>query len=68
MKKFEYKMITVSREHMKKDSFQTEMLDKFNELGNEGWEIISAEGLNGSSILWKVAETTELIFIFKREK
>jgi Domain of unknown function (DUF4177) len=68
MKKFEYKMITVSREHMKKDSFQTEMLDRFNELGNEGWEIISAEGLNGSSLLWKVAETTELIFIFKREK
>ncbi|GAB2817144.1 DUF4177 domain-containing protein [Ferruginibacter profundus] len=68
MKKFEYKMITVSREHMKKDSFQTEMLDRFNELGNEGWEIISAEGLNGSSMLWKVAETTELIFIFKREK
>ena len=27
--KFEYKILTVSREHMKRESFQTEMLEKF---------------------------------------
>ncbi len=66
--KFEYKILSVSREHMKKESFQTEMLEKFNAYGEDGWEIISAEGMNGSSMLWHVTETTEVIFIFKKSK
>ncbi|MGC4102503.1 DUF4177 domain-containing protein [Ferruginibacter sp.] len=66
--KFEYKILTVSREHMKSGNFQTEMLEKFNDYGEQGWELISTEGLNTSSLLWKVAETTELVFIFKRSK
>jgi Domain of unknown function (DUF4177) len=66
--KFEYKILTVSREHMKRESFQTEMLSKFNDYGEDEWELISAEGMNGSSMLWQVGETTEIVFIFKRVK
>ncbi len=66
--KFEYKILNVSREHMKRETFQDEMLEKFNAFGEEGWEMIGAEGMNESSIFWRVAETTEVIFIFKRAK
>ena len=66
--KFEYKILNVSREHMKRETFQDEMQEKFNAFGEEGWEMIGAEGMNESSIFWRVAETTEVIFIFKRAK
>jgi len=66
--KFEYKILSVSREHLKKETFQSELLEKLNALGDEGWEIISAEGLNDSSMFWHVAETREIIFIFKRSR
>ena len=66
--KFEYKILTVSREHMKKENFQIEMLEKFNAYGEDGWELVSAEGMNGSSLLWQVGETTEIVFIFKKQK
>ena len=64
--KFEYKIITVSREHLKRETFQIELMTKFNGLGAEGWELINAEGISEGSILWKVGETVELIFFFKR--
>ena len=32
--KFEYKILTVSREHMKRESFQTEMLEKSSMINN----------------------------------
>ena len=66
--KFEYKILSVSREHLKKESFQSDLLEKLNAFGDEGWEMISAEGLNDSSMFWRVAETTEIIFIFKRAR
>lgn len=64
--KFEYKILTISTAHLKKDKFQEEVLTKFNELGEDGWELINAEGITEGSIMWKVGETIELIFIFKR--
>ena len=44
------------------------MLEKFNAYGEDGWELVSAEGMNGSSMLWQVGETTEIVFIFKKQK
>ena len=64
--KFEYKILTISTAHLKKETFQTELITKFNELGSLGWELINAEGITEGSILWRVGETVELIFIFKR--
>lgn len=64
---FEYKIITVSRQHLKKETFQTEMVDKFNELGSEGWELISSEGIIEGSIFWRTSQTVEIIYHFKRQ-
>ena len=66
--KFEYKILSVSRQHMKRESFQKEMLGKFNAFGEEGWELVSAEALTGASLFWQYGQTTEVIFIFKRAK
>jgi hypothetical protein len=49
MKKYEYKIVT---NHAFKKSFMTE--EYFNELGKEGWELVSVSGL-------------EAIAYFKRE-
>ena len=65
--KFEYKIISVSRQHLKKETFQTEMVDKFNELGSEGWELVSTEGIIEGSIFWRVSQTIEIIYHFKRQ-
>ncbi len=65
--KFEYKIITVNRQHLKKEAFQIEMLDKFNSLGAIGWELVNAEGIIDASIFWRVGQTKEVLFTFKRE-
>jgi hypothetical protein len=64
---FEYKILNISRFHLKKVKFQEEMLSKFNELGKEGWELISAEGLSETSVFLKATETVEIIYVFKRQ-
>ena len=68
MDKFEYKIFNISREHLKRESFQEELMNTLNKLGEDSWELINVEGLNGSSILWKVGETTDILFLFKRRK
>jgi hypothetical protein len=52
---------------LKNDGFQTEVMQKLNSLGAAGWELISAEGLNESSIFWKASDTVEILFLLKRK-
>ena len=68
MDKFEYKILNVSRVHLKRENFQTELIETFDKLGNDSWELINVEGLNEGSIFWKVGETVDILFIFKRKK
>jgi hypothetical protein len=68
MDKFEYKILNISREHLKRESFQEELMEKLNALGDDSWELISIEGLTEGSIFWKVGETVDVLFIFKRKK
>ena len=68
MDKFEYKILNISREHMKGEDFQAELMEKLNSLGDQSWELINVEGLNGSSVLWRVSETVDILFLFKRRK
>ena len=65
--KFEYKIITVSRQHLKKETFQVEMVNKFNDLGSDGWELSNTEGIIDRSLFWSVAQTAEILFLFKRQ-
>jgi len=66
MDKFEYKIMDISRAHLKKENFQMELMEKLNALGAQGWELINAEGLNEGSVFWKVGETVDILFFFKR--
>ena len=67
MDKFEYKIINISRTQLKETAFQTQVMEKFNLLGAEGWELITAEGLNEGSVFWRVSETVDILFMFKRK-
>lgn len=68
MDRFEYKILNISREHLKRENFQSELMNTLNNLGDDGWELINAEGLNESSIFWKVGETVDILLFFKRKK
>ena len=68
MEQFEYKIINISKSHLKKDDFQTELMERLNELGAQGWELITIEGVTEGSIFWQVGETVDILFIFKRKK
>jgi hypothetical protein len=64
--KFEYKMLSISTAHLKKETFQTDLITKFNELGKQGWDLVNAEGLTNYSYFSRPGEITELLFVFKR--
>jgi hypothetical protein len=66
MDKFEYKILEVSRTKIKRDGFQQELMEKLNELGAEGWELITIEGMNEGSVFFRVSETVDVMFVFKR--
>jgi hypothetical protein len=68
MDKFEYKILNISRTHLKRENFQEELMGKLNKLGDESWELISIEGLTEGSIFWQVGETVDILFLFKRKK
>lgn len=68
MKKFEYKILTISVAHLKKSSFQTELNAKFQEWGNEGWELVKMEPITSGGLVFQGATTDEFLAVFKREK
>lgn len=43
MKKFEYKILTISVEHFRQKKFQLELDEKFERWGEEGWELMKME-------------------------
>ncbi len=67
MDKFEYKILDVSRTQIKKEGFQLELMEKLNELGAKGWELITIEGMTEGSALFRISETTDVLFVFKRK-
>jgi hypothetical protein len=68
MDKFEYKILNISRNQLGSESFEQELMEKLNNLGDKGWELISIEGLTEGSLFWKVSETVDILFLFKRKK
>lgn len=68
MEKFEYKILEVSRTNMQRDGFQAELLAKLNELGAQGWDLITIEGMNEGSVFLKISETVDILFVFKRKR
>lgn len=67
METFEYKMLNISRAHLKREKFQVELMEKLNALGAQGWELITIEGLNGYSLVWSQGETVDILFVLKKK-
>jgi hypothetical protein len=68
MEKWEYKVISpeVKGWVTKKIDPKTEQL--LNELGNEGWELVSVAPLAGNTSTAWGAGTGNFVFVFKRRK
>jgi len=66
---FEYKIVSVDASKLyRSSSFQRELDTKFNEWGQEDWELIKFEPITGGGLLFQGATTKEFIAIFKRKK
>lgn len=68
MKKYEYKLLTISATQLKKSGFQADLDQKFQDFGNDGWELVSMEGVSVGGFLFSSSYTREFIAVFKREK
>jgi len=67
MKKYEYKLLTISAIHLRKTTFQAELEENFRVWGEEGWDLVKIEPVNGG--FWTHwASTTKFFIVFKREK
>jgi hypothetical protein len=68
MKKFEYKVLTISAMHLSKKTFQAELDEKFRRWGDQGWDLIKMEPVNSTGFFHYGAYTDKFIVVFKREK
>lgn len=67
MKKYEYKLLTLSAFHLNKKTFQNELEENFKQWGDEGWDLVKMEPVNGGAwIFW--GRTSKFLVVFKREK
>jgi len=67
MKKYEYKLLTISAFHLSKRTFQAELEENFKRWGDDGWDLVKMEPVNGGTwIHW--ARTSKFLVVFKREK
>jgi hypothetical protein len=64
---FEYKIITVSVAHFSQKDFQAELSTKFNDWGEQGWDLVKMESITEGGALFQGATTTDFIVIFKRQ-
>ena len=67
MDKFEYKLLTVNAAHLRKSKFQAELQAKFDQWGNEGWDLVKMEAINGSFWSYR-AYTSKIFIVLKRTK
>ena len=63
MKKFEYKFIEIEQKAFWDSKLKTLRIeDKFNELGKDRWELVTAAEFNSGGML------KSIVYTFKREK
>jgi hypothetical protein len=65
MKKFEYKVLTISAMHLSKKTFQAELDEKFRRWGDQGWDLIKMEPVNSTGFFHYGAYTDKFIVVFK---
>lgn len=62
MKRFEYMTFNIAANIWSSKIDEQELTDQLNQLGQQGWELVSASDLN-----WAQGATRGLIMILKRE-
>ena len=67
MKKFEYKLLTIDIETLNKEDLQIKLSEKFNQWGEEGWDLVKMERIESSSIFRGAGATNGFFIIFKKE-
>lgn len=67
MKKYDYKMLTISVPHLNKDTFRSELAENFTELGSKGWEMIELKPILRTEWLRASSFTSEFLVVFKKE-
>lgn len=67
MEKWEYKIISPDVKGFVKMKIDPKTEQLLNELGNEGWELVSLAPLAGNAYGWG-AGTGNFVLIFKRQK
>ncbi|MEM6642562.1 MAG: DUF4177 domain-containing protein [Bacteroidota bacterium] len=67
MKKYEYKVITINAYKLDKTKFQAELQSKFEKWGEEGWDLVKMEPVNGGMLFVRFS-TTKFLVVFKRCK
>ena len=68
MKQFEYKLLTISVNHLSRSNFRSELSSDFARWGNEGWELVKMEPIVTGGFVFQGANTREFFCVFKREK
>lgn len=68
MKKFEYKLLTINASDLGKSTFQSELNEKFQDWGEQGWDLIKMEPLNQGSHYRNGSNTKAFLVVFKKEK
>ena len=61
-------MLTISASHLRRKNFQAELDERFNNWGNEGWDLMKMEPITSGGLFWQGANTQEFLVVFKREK
>ena len=67
MEKWEYKIINIEIKGWVNKQIDPKTEQLLNELGNDGWELVSIAPIGGGVGGWG-AETSSFAFIFKRKK
>lgn len=65
MQRFEYKTEKIPVKELTKNPAVVDEL--LNELGKDGWELVSTESTIGTSMLSGIPSSTHFFFFFKRE-
>ncbi|MEM9856565.1 MAG: DUF4177 domain-containing protein [Bacteroidota bacterium] len=68
MKKFEYKMLTISVSHLSSKNFRNELNQKFKDYGEDGWELVKMEPIVRGGMFTYGGTTKEFFTVFQREK
>ncbi len=68
MKKFEYKMLTISVSHLSSKNFRNELNQKFKDYGEDGWELVKMEPIVRGGMLYLRGHHKRIFYCLSKGK